>query len=388
MNYKPVIIVVAYNRPKALHRILTSLSQSKKISDTKLIISIDNNEPHNYNIREMALSYTWPFGEKEVIYQEKRLGLRKHILKCGDLTSEYGSVIILEDDLFVSPYFYDYAVQALEFYDNEDKISGISLYSQPIEDITDRPFKPVYDDSDVFFIQFPSSWGQAWTEKQWRPFRAWLEKNPDISDLPVHKDILNWPETSWKKYFISYMVAMQKLFVFPRRSLTSNFNDRGTHKIMDINLNGQAQLLVSDFTYRFKKPAESYCHYDSHFELFPETVKLFSGKLRSYEFEMDLYGMKDLAKTKKTFVITSRPVKKCLWSYARDLKPHDMNILLELEGNDLFFSRIEDVSSHENKTRKELSDYKYFYSSIIMGKKAFLFEYLSKNKFFSFFFKD
>jgi hypothetical protein len=387
MKYSPVIIVVAFNRLKSLNRLLSSLKNAKKITNTKLIISIDNKEPDNYDIREMANIFEWPFGEKQVIYQERRLGLRKHILQCGDMTEQYGSVIILEDDLYVSPYFYDYAVQALEFYGDDEKVSGISLYSQPIEDISDKPFKPIYDDSDVFFIQFPSSWGQAWTAKQWRPFREWLEQNPDISDLPVHKEILRWPESSWKKYFIAYMVAMQKFFVFPRMSLTSNFNDRGTHKILDINLNGQAQLQISDHAYRFKKHAESYCQYDSHFELFPEIIKQFSTKLRSYEFETDLYGMKDMSKIRKPYIITSRPVIKYLWSYARALKPHDMNIILDLEGHDLFFTRNEDVIPVENKPKKELSNYKYFYSSIIIGKKAFLFEYLKKYKLFSFLFK-
>ncbi len=387
MKYSPAIVVVAYNRPKSLKRLLSSLTYAKKIQDARLIISIDNKEPDNYTVREIADEFEWPYGEKEVIYQEKRLGLRKHVLQCGDLTEKYSSVIILEDDLYVSPYFYDYAIQALDFYDHSDKISGISLYGQPIEDITDRPFTPIFDDSDVFFIQFPSSWGQAWTYKQWQPFREWLENNPDISGYPIHKHIVNWPETSWKKYFTAYMVASNKYFVFPRQSLTTNFNDPGTHYSREINLNGQAQLQVSDRKYQFKELEDSYCLYDSHFELLPGTFKRFSEKLFPFDFETDLYGRKDLGKLNKPFLITSRPAKKYLYGFARALKPHDMNVIFDLEGRDLFLCRKEDVLPIRNRPKNELSEYKYFYSSIIMGKKAFIYEHLSNFKLLSFLFK-
>ena len=141
INYNPIICVVAFDRPNSLQRLLNSLLKSKNISDTKLIISIDNKAPENYNIVEIAKSFSWPFGEMEIIYQEQRLGLKEHILKCGDLSKIYGSVIILEDDLYVSPFFYNYSCQALNYYDNDSNIAGISLYSQPYEEITELPFK-------------------------------------------------------------------------------------------------------------------------------------------------------------------------------------------------------------------------------------------------------
>ena len=37
-------------------------------------------------------------------------------------------------------YFYDYAVQALEYYESDEKIGGISLYNHVDEDMTEMPF--------------------------------------------------------------------------------------------------------------------------------------------------------------------------------------------------------------------------------------------------------
>ncbi|MBN1143204.1 MAG: hypothetical protein JXA72_02230, partial [Bacteroidales bacterium] len=91
MKYNPVIVVVAFNRPRSLERLLFSLKNAKNIAHAKLIISIDNKEPENFPVRDLATNFEWPFGEKQVIYQEKRLGLKQHVLKCGDLANEYGS---------------------------------------------------------------------------------------------------------------------------------------------------------------------------------------------------------------------------------------------------------------------------------------------------------
>jgi hypothetical protein len=387
MKYHPVIVVVGFNRPRSMERILYSLSQAKNIEKARLIISIDNKEPDNYCVREIADAYNWPFGEKQVIYQEKRLGLKQHILKCGDLALEYGSVIILEDDLYVSPWFYDYAVQALEYYDEDDNIGGISLYNHTYEDILDQPFKPIHDDSDVYFIQFPSSLGQAWSKKHWTKFREWLKDNQDISNKPVHKNIIEWPETSWKKYYSAYLADTNKYFSFPRASLTANFNDTGTHKVGNHDFLGQAPLLVCGGKYNFKPLSESCAVYDSYFEMFPEKIKKIAPSLAEYSFTMDLYGMKDLSKVKTPYVITSRPVKDQLWGYQRALKPHDMNVLFGLKGDDLHFCKKEDVLPFPKAYKKELTDYFYFYAPRLIGKKAIIYNYLRTKKPFSYLIK-
>jgi hypothetical protein len=370
MKYRPVIVVVAYNRPKSLARILESLKATEKLKDIKLIISIDNKEPDNLPVKDIADRFEWPFGEKEVIYQEKRLGLRQHILKCGDLSKEYGSVIILEDDLYVSPYFYEYAEQALNFYDNEDQIAGISLYGQPTVDMNEAPFKSIVDESDIFFLQFPSSWGQAWTNNQWIAFRNWLEKTPDISHIPISDVIIyDWPESSWKKLFCAYLSDQNKYFVFPRISLTTNFNDPGTNYLESVNFDGQTPLKIFDHPFRFKHVSDSLCKYDSYFELTPDSVKKITPSLKEYQFEMDLYGLKEPQKIKSEYIITSRPVRKFLSGFQRSLKPHEMNIILGLTGNDLFLCKTTDILEKKKSYVKKISDFKYYYSRYFPSKK-------------------
>jgi len=374
-KYNPVIIVVAFNRPESLKRLLQSLKGVKKIDKAKLIISIDNQEPHNFDVKKIAEEFEWPFGEKEVVYQKQRLGLRKHILQCGDYALTYGSVIILEDDLFVSPYFYDYAVQALNFYSEDENIGGISLYSQPREEITEKLFYPIQDDSSIYFLQFPSSWGQAWTVKQWLKFREWYNTNPYLNEINIPDRVLHWPETSWKKYFCAYLVNFNKYFVFPRISLTTNFNDVGTHLKMVINYDGQAPLKVIDSEYRFIELEQSLCIYDVYFELMASCLNKMNNKFIEFSYELDLFGNKNLSKINTPFILTSRPSTKSLFSFKRSLKPHELNVLFDLQGNDLNFSRKKDVRPVKNKKAQFISDYQYNFSRRLPSIKLLLYNY-------------
>ena len=98
MNITP-IVVVAYNRKRSLERLLKSLNEAiYERNDIPLIISIDKGD--NADVLKVAQDFIWKYGEKVIEYQPNNLKLKKHIIKCADKCMEYGSVIILEDDLY------------------------------------------------------------------------------------------------------------------------------------------------------------------------------------------------------------------------------------------------------------------------------------------------
>jgi len=360
MKYSPVIVVVAFNRPKSLERLLFSLKQAKNIENAKLIISIDHDEPKTVLVKKIADDFIWPFGEKEVIYHNQRLGLRRHVLQCGDFAKTYGSVIILEDDLFVSPYFYDYTVQALSYYDNDERIGGISLFNPPREELYEKPFVPINDNSDVYFMQFPSSLGQAWTGKQWEHFREWYNNEPDISVIHLPDKVFTWPETSWKKYFCAFLVKFNKFVAFPKISLTTNFNDPGSNMKFNVNHEGQTQLKIGNSNFRFINLRDSYCIYDVYFEIMQEGLNKIIQGLDEYPYEMDLYGRKNIEKITKPYIITTRQIINPINSYKRALKPHEMNVIFKLKGTDIHLGKKEDVLPNQNKNARAISDYQYY----------------------------
>ena len=378
-NYKPAIIVVAFNREGPLKRLLSSLQKGIYPNNTKLIISIDK-ASNNQNILEAAKIFEWNFGEKEVIYQEENLGLKKHIIKCCDLVNIYGSVIILEDDLFVSKHFYDYTIKALNYYGEDETIAGVSLFKYPAIErrINPFPFISTIDNSDVHFIQFASSWGQAWTKEQWNSFKDWFNQKPDLESLwgTVPFTVLDWPLTSWKKFFISYMVTNNKFFVFPNQSLTTNFDDPGSNRFK-ITYTYQSPLKIDNNTdYKFIPFEKAQNKYDASFEILPEILKEYNQRLANYDFDVDLYGLKRPLELEKEYTLTTQKTSKAIFSFARSLKPHELNILFDIAGEDIFFTKkkdIEDISNKryiakydiffEKKISQLIKDYVYFYRS-------------------------
>ncbi len=377
-NNKPAIVVVAYNRLNSLKRLLESLKRGFYPEDTKLIISIDHS-PDNSAVVDCAREFTWNAGEKVVISHPENLGLKRHIISCGDFSRQYGSVIILEDDLYVSPFFYQYTLQAIEFYENQDDISGIGLFNYTHIEKSDNPepFNPAVDDADVYFIQYACSSGQAWSYKQWNAFRQWYDSNPDIKTIegmPEH--VLKWTERSWKKFFIAYLILQNRFFVFPRVSLTSNFDDVGTNRGLS-TFEVQSILLLDDKTFSFKSLQDSDIIYDAHFEMLPEKIRTFNKKLNSYNFAVDLYGHKNPDTIKENFLLTTKKCKGYTHSFTRSLKPHEMNVIMDIQGSDIFLCRKNQLIPPDRKDKvfSFISKFNYYYRTTLSLSEIMIFVY-------------
>jgi hypothetical protein len=364
MNNIPIVIA-AFNRLYSLERLLKSLDRSFYPENTKLIISIDGGGVDD--VVALANSFEWKYGEKEVIKWPKHLGLRKHILCCGSLTKFYEGIILLEDDLFVAPYFYDYILSAYGFYKTEKKICGIALYSHTYNETACAPFTPINEASDTFFLQTACSWGQFWSNKHWEAFEEWYKQNKEIDvndyrNLPG--DVALWPDSSWKKFFIKYMMEKDKYFVFPRCSYSTNFGDVGEHH-KGTNL-WQVPLQYEKVNYDFIPLKDSYAKYDVFCEILPFCLKKLAPHLGNYEISVDLYGMKTISSLNSEYIVTSKECVDYIKSYGRKMKPHEVNIIECIEGNNIFFTKKSCVNKNFDFLRyrsKMLSDFQknYFY---------------------------
>jgi hypothetical protein len=355
--FKPTIVVVAYNRENSLKRLLNSLAKANYQNKVNLIISIDYGDSRG--VINIAKEFNWEFGKKEVHSHEKHLGLKKHILHCGDLAEIYNSVIVLEDDIFVSPFFYLYTSEAVKFYHNDPNIGGVSLYSHKFNETNFTNFIPLSDESDVFFLQLASSWGQCWTSAQWKQFKEWYIKKGKNTDFKMENlpgDILAWPESSWKKYFIKYLIETNKYFVYPRESFTTNFAEKGVHYYTN-QFHFQVALQLFKKNYIFKNLDDSISVYDSFCEINAQKLKQISPHLADYDFEVDLNGQKKLEFIESNYLLTSKQVESRIKSYALLLKPPELNIIYELDGNDIFLAKKSKCTVNATIPQK----YKYCY---------------------------
>jgi|GEM_PF-834036 len=333
MDSNCAIVVVAYNRVNSLIRLLDSLNRSFYQEEVTLHISIDAGD--NKDVLEAANLFVWKHGRKVVIYQEQNLGLRNHVIACGNLTEKYGSIILLEDDLFVSPYFYEYTKQAIEYYKDDDSIAGIALYSPRFNETAKEEFYSLKQNSDVYFMQLPCSWGQAWTHSQWNSFKSWYNKNEKINDnSEIPQNIISWPETSWKKYFAQYMLDQDKYFVYPYESFSTNFGEPGTHFMIKTNLFQVPLQSYSSSCFNFIKREETALIYDMYHE--NNILCRYFDKEISRNITIDLYGSKN-SKVYRRYLLSSRQLNyKILQSFDDSLVPHELNIIYNILGHKIF----------------------------------------------------
>lgn len=369
---KYAIVVVGYNRHNEMLRLLESLNKANYGNDkVTLIISLDYSE--NKNVEKIARDFDWMYGEKIVRTFPKRQGLRQHILACGDFLEEYDAIAVLEDDLIVAPAFYQYMKQAVEFYWDDDKIAGISLYNHLWNVNVAYPFMPAKMKGDVYFLQFAQSWGQVWMKKQWNAFKTWYTCNNDtfVAAEGVPDFVCRWPNNSWLKYHIRYCVEQNKYFVYPYEGLTTCFSEKGEHAKAKTTTYQIPMYYGNDKQYLFmpfQENSNEIAIYDAFFE------RKYVGKylhVSEDDLCVDIYGSKRNTLYKKYLISCKQLPYKMIASYALELRPQEMNVLLQVKGEDIFLYDT-DVSD-EKKSKKEDTELKmWLYQTKAFVKKKIM----------------
>jgi len=356
------IIVVGYYRLDSVKRITSSILASSYSKDNiTLYYSLDYSN-HQDSILKYLDTVTWKYGDVEVIVHPSRLGLREHILKCGDLSQNHDAIILLEDDLYVSKDFYNYATQSLNFYKDETRVAGIALYAAQFIEIHEMSFMPLKSKWDSYFMQIPCSWGQAWTREQWTRFRDWYNQNNTdeiFRKKIIPEDVLLWPKTSWKKFYYQYMVEKNLYFTYPYDSHTTNFSDIGEN-IDDKRTFLQVELSQKKgIDYLFQDYNDSMIKYDHVGEPLAAMFTSLNQTVNLDDLTVDLYGNKDLENVKTEYILTSKLASEPIRSFARKLKPHELNIIQNISGNEI---RLAKISNCENKKKYRKSELSYYYS--------------------------
>ncbi|KAA6347433.1 hypothetical protein EZS27_005117 [termite gut metagenome] len=171
MTYAPILLFV-YNRPKHVRQMISSLLQNTLAAKSPLFIYSDAaKNKENYMPIEETRKYirtVTGFESVTIVKREENWGLAKSIID-GVTTqiNRFGRVIVLEDDLIVAPHFLQFMNDALETYQDEQKVGHIQAC-----DFTKDPSLP-----DTFLIKWTGSWGWATWDRAWNYF------NPDGKTL-------------------------------------------------------------------------------------------------------------------------------------------------------------------------------------------------------------
>lgn len=169
------IALFTFKRPDHTRRTLESLSQNPEFLNSPLFCYCDGAR-HDGEAPQVEatrkLLRDWPHPNKTLVERDRNLGLAKSVIEgVTQLCSEYGRVIVVEDDLVVSPVFLNYLNTALDRYADEPKVMQISGYMFPIE---------VLSQTGARLLPITSTWGWATWNRAWKYFGV-AEK--EISEL-------------------------------------------------------------------------------------------------------------------------------------------------------------------------------------------------------------
>lgn len=349
------LVIIAFNRVESLARLVNSLLRADYMGDhVDLVISIDNSGSDT--VIKYAENIKWPYGKLKIIVQKTRLGLKKHVLSCGSLTSLYENICVLEDDLYVSRAFYRFSKAAIVHFSDFKNVAGISLYSHQWNPYVNMPFFAAEDQYDVYLLQVASSWGQIWNRRGWEKFIFWLEGKTDAdlaSDL-LPTAVSNWSSKSWLKFYNRFLVDNNQYYIYPRQSLTTNFSDRGEHALFPSTTYQVSLPVEARKQYLFPTAIDSTIRYDSFFE--NENLPDYMGLPRN-QVNVSMY--ENRFQNKKYLLTTKILNYKIIQEFGIKMRPIDMNVILNVPGSGIYLYDTSTSKMNKNIPTSSISRFIY-----------------------------
>jgi hypothetical protein len=240
-DHAPVVLF-AYRRPDHLRRALDSLAANPGADLTQVSIYCDGAKSSAdreavEQVREIArgVNDTNAFASIRVIERDHNMGLAKSVISGVTETLEaHDRVIVVEDDLVVSPDFLEYMNQALELYASNDEVISIHgfMYSVP-------PVLP-----QTVFLRGADCWGWATWRRGWELFEPdsqkllkELDRSPDRAQFDFDgafpyrqmlKDQADGTIDSWAVRWYASAFLANKITLYPGQSLVENIGQEGS----------------------------------------------------------------------------------------------------------------------------------------------------------------
>jgi hypothetical protein len=239
------IIFFAYNRPDHTRQTLEALNKNSLAEASFLRIYVDGPKAGATaetiakieEVKKVAAEKKW-CGTVQVIVSKENKGLVKSI--AGGVTEtvdEFGKVIVIEDDILVSPGFLTFMNEALDFYEGSPGVMHISGFSRP-------EFSPVEVKDPTYFFYHTSCWGWATWKRAWDKFipdalavRKAVKEKGNIRKLNMDgtyeafwglKAAAEGKLRSWNVVWHSSVFLNDGLCLHPTKSLVSNIGHDGS----------------------------------------------------------------------------------------------------------------------------------------------------------------
>jgi hypothetical protein len=237
MSPAPIVLFV-YKRPGHTRKTVESLLGNPLAKESELFIFSDGPRdaaagPAVFELRQYIRTIS---GFKKVTITERahNLGLARNIIDgVTSVVGRFGSAIVLEDDMVLSPWFLDFMNDGLSKYRDEEKVISIHGYSYSI------PYpEPVY------FLRGADCWGWATWKRGWDLFnpdsrfllgeirRLGLSYTFNMDDTYDYIEMLKAQEDgridSWAVRWYASALINDKLTLYACPSLLNNIGHDGS----------------------------------------------------------------------------------------------------------------------------------------------------------------
>jgi hypothetical protein len=159
------VALFAYRRPEHLTQTLNALRANQEARNTELYVFSDAAkeaaaEAGVTQVRRL-LSRIDGFAAVHRVFRNGNFGLARNITEgVSDVLSRHDNIVVLEDDVVVSPFFLRFMNNALSCYRNEPRVGSISAYVYPLSRRVPK----------TFFIRGADCWGWATWRDRWTYF--------------------------------------------------------------------------------------------------------------------------------------------------------------------------------------------------------------------------
>ncbi len=241
MAIAPIALFV-YNRPWHTQQTVEALQKNEYAETSELFVFSDgpqsDKDRENVNtVREYLKSVTG-FKKVIIVERDKNSGLAQSVISgVTEIVNRYGRIIVLEDDMTTSPYFLRFMNEALEFYNDEEKVISVHGYIYPVK--AKLP--------ETFFLKGADCWGWATWKRGWDIFEPHGRKLLDelrtreltrrfdfdgaYGYTKMLEDQVNGKNDSWAVRWYASAFLRDKLTLYPGKSLICNIGTdaSGTH---------------------------------------------------------------------------------------------------------------------------------------------------------------
>lgn len=241
------VVVIAYNRPDKVRRLISRLADLKP---DRIIFAVDGPKPGKASdiakvaeVQSLAEDFSWT-NKVETRFRPTNLGLRAAVTDVvSHAVSEFGQAIILEEDTLPGKNWFPYANRMLNEHRETTSIEHISGYN-----LVPEQFQTAQGRGSRL-SRYPESIAWATWDRAWEKFDGSLEwaLNASIQDLTTivgtRAGALRWKQnfadaeagriSTWAYRWIASMWSRDAYVLSPNQNLVTYAGyDEGTNSLM------------------------------------------------------------------------------------------------------------------------------------------------------------